>query len=94
MVAEGKRHALHGDMHMRRCKEACASCAESVCPHVGDFELAFGAWLLSLCALWVQNVRLITDRETGRSKGYAFVTMSSPEEVTAAIHGANGCVHA
>jgi len=41
----------------------------------------------------MQNVRLITDRETGRSKGYAFVTMSSPEEVTAAIHGANGCVH-
>jgi hypothetical protein len=37
-----------------------------------------------------QDVRLITDRATGQSKGFAFVTMGTSEEVVAAIHGANG----
>ncbi|GFH14809.1 uncharacterized protein HaLaN_10929, partial [Haematococcus lacustris] len=37
----------------------------------------------------VTDVRLIIDKATGMSKGYAFVTMSSPEEMLAAITGAN-----
>lgn len=34
----------------------------------------------------VASVRLITDFDTGRSKGYAFVEMSTPEEADKAIH--------
>lgn len=33
----------------------------------------------------VQSVRVITDFDTGRSKGYAFVEMSTPAEAEAAI---------
>ncbi|KAK9812787.1 hypothetical protein WJX72_003699 [[Myrmecia] bisecta] len=35
----------------------------------------------------VLNVRIITDRDTGQSKGYAFVTMGSPGAAAAAIRG-------
>ncbi len=38
----------------------------------------------------VTDVAVITDRETGRSKGFAFVTMSSGEEATKAISQYNG----
>jgi cold-inducible RNA-binding protein len=38
----------------------------------------------------VSEVNLITDRMTGKSKGFAFVTMSSPEEAQHAIEGLNG----
>jgi RNA recognition motif-containing protein len=38
----------------------------------------------------VSEVNLITDRMTGKSKGFAFVTMSSPEEAQQAIDGLNG----
>lgn len=38
----------------------------------------------------VISVELMTDRETGRSRGFAFVTMSSPESAQAAIAGMNG----
>ena len=38
----------------------------------------------------VQDVHLMTDRETGRSRGFAFVTMSAPEEATKAIEGMDG----
>ena len=33
----------------------------------------------------VVSARIITDRDTGRSKGFAFVEMSSPAEAQAAI---------
>lgn len=38
----------------------------------------------------VSEVNLITDRMTGKSKGFAFVTMNSPEEAQKAIDGLNG----
>ena len=37
----------------------------------------------------VADVAVITDRETGRSKGFAFVTMASAEEATKAISQLN-----
>src|SRR5256885_4066087 len=40
----------------------------------------------------VSEVNLITDRMTGKSKGFAFVTMSSPQEAQNAIAGMNGKV--
>ncbi|MBY0554065.1 RNA-binding protein [bacterium] len=38
----------------------------------------------------VDTVNVITDRETGRSKGFAFVEMSSDSEATASIAKLNG----
>jgi len=38
----------------------------------------------------VSEVNLVTDRMTGKSKGFAFVTMSSPQEAQNAITGMNG----
>ena len=38
----------------------------------------------------VQTVQLIMDRDTGRSKGFAFVEMGSDAEAQAAIDGMNG----
>ncbi len=38
----------------------------------------------------VVEANLITDRTTGRPRGFAFVTMSSPEEAQKAIDGLNG----
>ena len=38
----------------------------------------------------VESVSLIEDRETGRSRGFAFVEMSSTEEGNAAIQQFNG----
>jgi RNA recognition motif-containing protein len=38
----------------------------------------------------VTEVNLITDRMSGRSKGFAFVTMSTPEEAQNAISTLNG----
>ena len=38
----------------------------------------------------VQSAQLITDRDTGRSKGFGFVEMSSDREAEAAINGMNG----
>ena len=40
----------------------------------------------------VAEINLITDRMTGKSKGFAFVTMNSPEEAEKAIAGMNGKV--
>jgi cold-inducible RNA-binding protein len=37
----------------------------------------------------VKSVRIITDFDTGRSKGYAFVEMSTPEEAQRAIQELN-----
>ncbi len=38
----------------------------------------------------VNSIRLITDRDTGRSKGFGFVEMSSDEEGARAIDELNG----
>ena len=38
----------------------------------------------------VESVKLITDRDTGRSKGFGFVEMSSDAEAQAAISALNG----
>lgn len=38
----------------------------------------------------VDSCKIITDRETGRSKGFAFVEMSSSDEAQAAISGLDG----
>lgn len=38
----------------------------------------------------VELVRLITDRDTGRSKGFAFVEFPTKEEADAAIEALNG----
>ena len=38
----------------------------------------------------VVEANLITDRVTGRSRGFAFVTMNSPEEAQKAIDALNG----
>jgi RNA recognition motif-containing protein len=38
----------------------------------------------------VESAKVITDRETGRSKGFGFVEMSTDAEATAAIQKFNG----
>lgn len=38
----------------------------------------------------VESVRVITDRETGRSRGFGFVEMPNDEEALAAIEAMNG----
>jgi cold-inducible RNA-binding protein len=38
----------------------------------------------------VESVQVIMDRDTGRSKGFAFVEMSSDQEAQAAISALNG----
>ncbi|PVU89623.1 hypothetical protein BB559_005013 [Furculomyces boomerangus] len=37
----------------------------------------------------IEDAIVITDRETGRSRGYGFVTFATPEEAQAAIDSAN-----
>ncbi len=46
-----------------------------------EFEDAFGAYAT------VRDVSLVTDREAGRSRGFAFVEMETDEEAPAAIEG-------
>jgi len=38
----------------------------------------------------VASAKIIFDRETGNSKGFGFIEMSTEEEATAAITGTNG----
>jgi len=38
----------------------------------------------------VEDVNVVTDRVSGRPRGFAFVTMSKPEEAQAAISALNG----
>lgn len=41
----------------------------------------------------VQSAQVISDRDTGRSKGFGFVEMSSDSEAASAIEGLNGREH-
>ena len=41
----------------------------------------------------VQSAQVISDRDTGRSKGFGFVEMDSDAEATAAIQGLNETEH-
>lgn len=50
----------------------------------GDLESAFGEFGT------VQSANLIEDRETGRSRGFGFVEMSTAEEAQAAIAAMDG----
>jgi RNA recognition motif-containing protein len=38
----------------------------------------------------VESAAVISDRDTGRSKGFGFVEMSTPEEAKAAMDALNG----
>ena len=38
----------------------------------------------------VASVRIMTDRDTGRSRGFGFVEMATPEEANSAIEQFNG----
>ena len=38
----------------------------------------------------VESARIITDRETGRSRGFGFIEMASDEQARAAIEALNG----
>ena len=38
----------------------------------------------------VEKATIITDRDSGRSKGFGFVTMNDNDEANAAIEGLNG----
>lgn len=49
-----------------------------------DLERLFGAHGS------VKSAQVITDRETGRSRGFGFVEMSTPSEATAAVDSLNG----
>ena len=58
-------------------------------------NLAFGATEDSVRALFerygtVDRVNIITDRETGRSRGFAFVEMGDNAQADRAIEGLNG----
>ena len=40
----------------------------------------------------VTDVRIVTDRETGRSRGFAFVTMADPSNASQAMSQLNGAM--
>jgi cold-inducible RNA-binding protein len=62
--------------------------------YVGN--LSFNTTESSLRALFeadgrrVEDVAIVTDRDTGQSRGFAFVQMGSPEDAKAAIEALNG----
>ena len=61
--------------------------------YVGN--LSYGATEATIRSLFekhgtVQSVNLITDRDTGRSKGFAFVEMTDDTEAQRAITALNG----
>ncbi len=64
--------------------------------YVGN--LGYGVSSSDLEALFVafgtvRGAEVIADRDTGRSKGFAFVEMSTDQEAQAAIQGLNGKDH-
>jgi RNA recognition motif-containing protein len=63
--------------------------------YVGN--LSFQATAESVRAAFAQlgevtDVHLVSDRETGQSRGFAFVTMGSPDEAAKAISEMNGAL--
>jgi len=61
--------------------------------YVGNLD--FGATEDSIRALFqeygaIERVSLATDRDTGRSRGFAFVEMTNPAEADRAIEALNG----
>ncbi|MFN0167640.1 MAG: RNA recognition motif domain-containing protein [Bryobacteraceae bacterium] len=61
-------------------------------------NLAFAATESSIRSLFepfggVDRVNLVTDRDTGRSRGFAFVEMSNSSEADQAIASLNGVDH-
>ncbi len=60
----------------------CGNLSYSVgTPQLEEMFSAFGS---------VVTAQVITDRDTGRSKGFGFVEMSNQQEANAAIAGLNG----
>jgi cold-inducible RNA-binding protein len=58
-------------------------------------NLDFGATEESIRSLFqpygaIERVNLVTDRDTGRSRGFAFVEMTDPAEADRAIEALNG----
>jgi RNA recognition motif-containing protein len=51
----------------------------------GDLQALFGA-----DGRQVASVRILSDRETGRSRGFGFVEMATPEDAQKAIEALNG----
>ena len=41
----------------------------------------------------VENVKIVTDRDTGRSKGFAFIEMPDDESASKAMEALNGAPH-
>jgi RNA recognition motif-containing protein len=41
---------------------------------------------------YVSDVHIVTDRDTGRSRGFAFVTMGSAEQASTAVTKMNGAL--
>ncbi len=39
----------------------------------------------------IEEVKIITDRETGRARGFGFVTFANSEDATTAIERFDGC---
>jgi len=59
-------------------------------------NLSFNTTSADLEALFAQHgtcesAAVVTDRATGRSRGFGFVEMSSPGEAQSAIEALNGC---
>ena len=58
-------------------------------------NLSFGTTEASIRSLFesygsVDRVNVVTDRDTGQARGFAFVEMSDDSEANAAINGLNG----
>jgi len=68
---------------------------EDLCVNIFVGNLAFSATDHALRQLFepygvVDTINVITDRDTGRSKGFGFVEMPESQAATAAIQGLNG----
>jgi RNA recognition motif-containing protein len=48
------------------------------------------SYMLEICLTIPQKMEVIKDRDTGRTKGFAFITMSNQEEAENAIKMYNG----